>query len=251
MSLSNYSITCLTEGLRILSAYSYTVPTTCPHNTNHVIDPSQTTVFNTITAKQVAIEHGDPAIATDNFMALGFPFQAITAGPNVNTTISYTILFNVLPRLITFMPNNNNVGDYFSIYADPNTTIGTITANANLGDTSVVVSNTAILVVYQGYLITITDGVNTNICGQCLTVNTTNNTITFQTALTHNFSAGAYIQITVPRVISLPIANTNNFLIGINNLRSTVVPPGTVIVMIYTNTSNTTKTFSFVMEYAY
>lgn len=251
MSLSNYTITCLTEGLRILSSYSFTVPTTCPHNTAHIIDPSQTTIYNTIAVKTVAIDHGDPAITTDNFTALGFPFETIAAGPNVNTTITYTILFNVLPRLISFLPNANNVGDYFSIFADPNTTIGTITSNANIGDTSVVVSNTAILVVYQGYLVTITDGVHTSICGPCLTVNTTNNTITFQTSLTNNFSAGAFIQITIPRVMNLPIANTNNFLIGINNLRSTVVPTGTTIVMNYTNMSNVAKTFSFIMEYSY
>ena len=251
MSLSNYTITCLTEGLRILSAYSYTVPTTCPHNTNHVIDPSQTKIYNTIAVKQVSIDHGDPAITTLNYMALGFPFQATTAGPNVNTTISYTIPFTVLPRLITFMPTSSNVGDFFSIYADPNTTIGTITANGNIGDTTLSVDNNTMLLIYQGYLVTITDGVNTDNCGQCLTVNATNNTITVATALTNNFSAGAYVQITIPRVITLPITNTENFLIGINNLRSTTVPAGTVIVMIYTNMSNSAKTFSFVMEYAY
>lgn len=253
MSLSSYLITCLTEGIRIVSDYTDTIPTTCPHNTAHTIDPTQTKVYATLATKQVTINHADIPGTFLYYMALGFPSQAIAAGPGVSTTISYTVLYPVLPRLFTIYPNEDesNTGDTVSVYAAPNTTIGTITANANIGDTQVTVDNNVMLNVYNGFLVSITDGVNIDVCGFCLTINSTTQIVTFVTPLTHAYAAGSYFQITVPRVLNLPIASIGKMQIGLNNLHSVMVPPGTLLTFVYTNNSSSAKTVNFFMEYSY
>ena len=67
--LASYLITCLTEQLRVVSPFVYTVPTTCPNNTAHTIDPSQTILYKTLAPKNVTVLEQQQVVSSNMYVS--------------------------------------------------------------------------------------------------------------------------------------------------------------------------------------
>jgi hypothetical protein len=65
-----YFVQCITEDNYIMSDYSYDVPTTCPNNPSHTIDPSQTIYYDTRTVKTFFTAHFTSSVGNTRYLQL-------------------------------------------------------------------------------------------------------------------------------------------------------------------------------------
>ena len=143
-------------------------------------------------------------------------------------------------------------GDTFEISIAPDTTVGSLTVDAESGATVLDVQQSVVDNIKVGYWVTVTDGTNTDDCGRVLAVDTSAKTITVETATTVAFAAATptYIKQTVKMVPSFEIG-TGRITMGDDKIGCSSIPANTTARIKYTNNTANQKRARFNVEYLY
>lgn len=183
----------------------------------------------------------------------GMECFAFNAAPNTITSSTKTFKINIAVLNGQICVKDNMVGDEIRWVATPNTTVGVLMANAATGATQFTVSPTVVQNVIPGLHLTITDGVNTNECGQIIDVNTGNNTIQAEFATTNSFLAVSptYVQITA-QFVNIELGAPGFLMVAGHKIGSAALPKNYPMTCYYTNKSlDTTKRVVAYVEYLY
>lgn len=245
-TLYRYLVPCLTENARITTDYRETVPTTCPNNNTHVIDPTGIVLFTKLTTKTVSITESTRGPIGDYFRVDQYAIT-ITGGTGNITTYDIVYPYNIAVFSTTIYATDSNIGDLYSFLIVPNQSAGTIAAPIINGATGLVlITNQAI---NPGFNISINDGINSDDLGYITSINT--NTINYSTPVTHDYSTSANVYLTIPKINNGKFVNTQNIkyelpIIGFYDLFA-----GYIIRIIYTNQTTDVKSFNFSIELKY
>lgn len=245
MSLSSYLVTCVTEGLRIVSDYRISPPISCPHDGSHTIDPLQTKIYHTITAKQVVIKD-DISTVQGFYQCIPYDFD-IPPTLGMGTYDFYSPLYQVQVRTTNICVCDENLNDEVIIHEFPDTVIGATTAIANVGDVTFIVSPTVITYMKLGFAVKI-GGYDV---GVCTNIDDLTNTITTATPLSTLVTVGGIVQITKIRVEKLRMCHEGLISLGQNAYNIFVVPPNTHGRLYYNNISGLAKKFQIFFEVYY
>ncbi|MEO0236603.1 MAG: hypothetical protein ABIN35_00020 [candidate division WOR-3 bacterium] len=239
-----------------MSDYRESPPITCPHDTAHTIDPSQTIIYRTIGTNQTVVV--DPFDGWYQSTSDTINIAAGNAGDVTNYDIWWPSNIVLWSLMLYFDPNA--AGDSFSIIASPNTTIGLTLSDLDIGATTAVVSPTVFTHAIQGLDIAVSNNQNQNQnpayqeLGRITALNPATNTISFEYALTQPFPANCLIMLNHHNVrqfkIDNNLINTNGITFGNRLLIGKTIPSGTIIRIKYTNQSTTAKTLTYKIEYS-
>lgn len=210
-------------------------PTVCPNVNTHSINLESISVEDSVSEEKVVINEESNNKTGGHFKIVS---QAFDASPNTTTTydFSYPIKMGVLA--IHVPTNDSQEGDIMSVVLAPNTTIGAITADANINDTTLNVSQTVIDNIALGYYITITDFVNSDELNQVIAIDKVNNTITVETPVQTAFTAsGTYIQITIYYMDKWEIGRSWVYEFGNSKIGASTADENVVARVIYENKS--------------
>jgi hypothetical protein len=250
MSLSSYLITCLTEQIRVVSPYVDTPPTTCPNNTAHTIDPTQTAVFQTINMSNVTVFEKENGY-----------FQATSICHTIPSTVTppeVTIYDQSWPCDIYLMSttiylDDKSVGDTFDIICAPDTPVGTLIDDVDVSGNTLHVSSTVSSHVTRGMHVSLSDGVNKNDLGRITSTDIEKSLITVETATENGFSIGTLVLMNVHTVYNFGVCTAmispNGITFGNRPLNGKIVPANTTIRLTYTNSTGTGKVISCKTEY--
>ena len=252
-SLNKYSVWCLTDNKEVTSDYRFEPPTSCPENDSHPIDtdPTKIVIVASIAQKSVVINE-DPGPTQGNFSVAG-RYVAINPTINSETTIDASFPYYIGVHSITLRPGPTNVGDKVDMYSIVPTPIGALTAPGAISDTVLQVSPTVFTYVNVGFEFTISDGVNTQFLGECQAYNKLAGTITITNALTNNYSplSPSYLSMRIRKARDVYFVTESVIGIGTNIAGSSILPPGIIGRIIYTNVTGGAKNFSANMSYIY
>lgn len=247
---ASYLITCLTEGVRVTTDFMNHIPTHCPHDDDHVIDPDQTRVFQYISINQTTLV--DPTNGWFQSMSVCKNIPEGAVGTITTFDISWPSNIMLWSFVMYFDPTAD--GDVVNIVSAPDTTIGTLTEAVGIGSTTIHVSPTVTANVMVGLEITLFDGTNRNELGRVLSTDTINLLVTFETATTHSYESGSLVYLNVHSVKNYAISSImispcgtsmgNRITIGKN------IPQNTIMRTFYTNNTGTAKKVACKLEYS-
>lgn len=232
----------------VYTGYQANPPTACPHNNTHTIDPTGIINAGGIPANPVSITQG--GLNTYLFKTKGYNVS-IPAGAGVTTPITLTNPYAVNSRLFTFYPITDNIGDSFSILANPNTPVGLTTADTPIGSTTVTVGPSVMIRVVAGYMISLSTGGVIYPCGEIASYNKTASTITFSTPTTVDIPIGSTVMFTGEYAANIPIVSTEKIQLGLNNFATQENTAASTSYLYYTNASGAAKMAAFVVEFRY
>ncbi len=245
-----YKIYCNTEQ-QFVDCYGVSHPTTCPNDTTHEVNPDSWQELESYAATAVTIQEEENLGATGgHFGAQSFSFSAAA---NMTTSYYTSFPYNVSLLTCQLQVSPDMIGDQIYFGMGPNTTVGTLAADAATGATTVAVSPTVIQHAYVGLEFQLTDGTNTDECGRIIVIDTVNSTVTFENAVTHNYNAIVPTQIRVTRYYlrDYYLAVTGTHKLGYGKIGASTVPKNTQGVCKYVNTSTTVKQVTFLCEHLY
>lgn len=227
-------------------------PTVCPLDAGHSID-GNIVILDTITNAIVTIK--EELVPTQGYYHCQGYERVIPSG-NVGdvTTFSHSWPYQISLLNAWFFIDDDQLGDWVDANVAKDTVIGAIGAAVTGGDTTITVSSTVLENVAIGFHVNITDGVNLNDLGRVLDINTTNSTITCETAATNSFSplSPTYVRLCVPFVNELHFNNTNQrYMIAEKKVGGKGLPPNVPFYVDYHNESGTAKKFTYNLEYIY
>lgn len=246
MSLYRWRVNCTTHGNQYI--WDANKPTTCPLNNNDSINSELTIVVdkreqNTVTIRE---ENG---VTGGNFRTES---KILIADPYSTAQIDVTWAYPISVLEAYFVPTADNLDDELEILVAPNTIIGVITQSLTAGAASCTVSPTVLENLNIGFRMNITNGVTLDYVGHVLSINKNTSTVVFETALTHSYSAGSYVQMTVPLLENYVIGPHNSrYVVGEGKIGGSYVPANTIARLRYVNKSNVTKKFYSYIEYLY
>lgn len=226
-----------------------TKPTVCPVNTADTIDATKTVIVDKIEQNTVTIK-GPTGITGGNFRTESHVLT-VPANAVVTKDIIWQYPVSVLEAFL--MGTDNNTGDIFDLTVAPNATIGVVVAPVAIGATSITVNSTVTDFIAVGFKLYLTDGVNTNDLGQCLSFDKITRVLTFQTPPTHAFSPATptHVQMAICLISNYEIGPPGKYVIGRSKIGGSFIPTGVTARLSYTNTTNVAKKFYVYIEYIY
>ncbi len=246
-TIYNYQIYCVTEAQYVYE-WSETLPTTCPNNTAHTIDTNSITIVETL---------GVPRVLVDNNV-VGY-YQASCVTINVGTGATGTVFTQnfSFPHDIylwtgEFRSTASMIGDTFSLFVAPYTTIGYLTVGGVTGDTVLHVSP---IIFTSGYIVgginlSITNGVTSSDLGRVADLNSVGGTATVEFGLPQSYSPGALVQFSVCIVRNQYIdSGERRFIYGAKGFSTRKIPKNQTIRFVYTNNNTLDKMMVFNLEY--
>lgn len=231
-----------------VSTWGTTPPTLCPNDHPDRSDIASVVIIDTISTELVTAKDSAPDAGyyQSSTVQINVPMGSIGDVTSVN--ISYP--FDIYIWSASISQPSNGEGDIFNYVVAPDTTIGLLTQNALIGDTTVYASSTVFTYLTRGIEISFTDGINTQYVGMVTGLDLTAGTVTFQNALIYNFNTGTQLKFTV-----YPIRNHyidyvgDRMFFAQKGLRSRYIPAGTPIRIDYTNNNGQAKKIYFQLEY--
>lgn len=120
----NYQVRCTTDN-KWVTVWRESEPTVCPENNTHTINPSLTSVINTVSQRTVKIKEEN--IETGGYFAT----TPMTIHANANSVGygRFSWPFNVSALSVNFNTNSTHTGDSIDMYGAKNNKIGIITGN--------------------------------------------------------------------------------------------------------------------------
>lgn len=199
------------------------------------------------TSEVNAIAISEETVATGgNFRSESYP---LVIAANSSNSLSYIKKYRVSVLELRFSTEENQKNDVLNAFVAKNTAIGVLGSNAIIGNTSFYVSPTVIQYLQVGYVLAITDGVNSQELGDCEYIS--GNNVSFTDALLYNFSVGSAIKMSVQNIRNYTIGHANTYIIGASKSGSSSIPANTLLTLEYTNNSSTEKTLYFYYDYLY
>lgn len=245
-TINNYRLYCNTENA-FNTIWDTKTPTTCPNNKTHLIDNNSISIIDNISSIATSIIQSGNNV-NDNFK---LESKLIFIPPNQTVTFTYNWPYNIAMMVVTWTSTEENRGDIINGYIAPNTTIGIITQNINIGDTIIHVSPTVLQYLKQGYLVQINNGISILDLGVCTTIDLTTSTIKCLNTANITMNAGSMLQMTIHNIKNIYLYNPEQFKIGEKHVSSQSLPANTNIQLSYQNNGNVGKHFMFYYEYLY
>ena len=246
----HYDLYCITEAQRV-QTWGTVRPTVCPNNNTHTIDSSSITSLEQISQTDTIVSA--PKEGTKGFYRVqGFP-MTITAGTGIVSTMDVSFPYITSVRSTDLIVTTDNLGDHIEVISAPDTVVGSITAAVSIGNTIINVSPSALQNINSGFLISLSDGVNTSKLGECISVNNVAGTITVEIPANQNYSAvtPTYVRLTVSRIKNMNLVSAGIISLGASELGGSSNPANNVNRVIYTNNSSIAKTFNICAELFY
>lgn len=166
------------------------------NNTNHLIDISSIQIIDTVMQNSVNIIQssgetgGNYRIESKKFI--------IPA--NSELYQDYTWNYPIAVMTVNWITDTTHVGDIINGYIAPNSTIGIITNDIKMGDTLIHVSP-SVLNINKGYLVNITNNINSIIMGEVISIDIINHTLLLSLPASDNINAPAFLQMTICNII--------------------------------------------------
>lgn len=248
--LNSYMMTCKTEGVRVVTDYSDTVPTKCPHDSSHEIDGSQTVIYKTQGTQAITVMD-----AVDGFYQISSKKISIPSGQVGQTTevdVSWPCPITMWGLLVYFDPASD--GDLLDIINGPNTPIGYATQPISIGDTVLHVSPTVIAYIRRGLDVSVSNGVGISDCERVTNVDHINGTIQVEIPVSINVPIGGPILLNIHVIKTFNIEqcmiSPNGISFGNRSLIGKNIPANMIMRIKYTNNSTTAKKIVCKMEYS-
>jgi len=224
-------------------------PTVCPANNTHTIDATKTSIINKVDENSIKIRE-ETILTGGNFRCTT---KSIDIGPSEVVTEDFTWKIPISIFAISFATKDIHEGDSINVIIAPETTVGLLNSDVNIGETVLPVTDTVVNNVMLGYNITIDDGVNSEKLGEVIDIDTVNNTITVENATTNNYLAvtPTNINICVCMMKNYTIGPAWNYSIGESKIGGSYIDKGTIVRVKYTNNSTDTKKLIVQIEYTY
>lgn len=221
-------------------------PTVCPNDATPV-NEDKLDIVETLSQNTSIVE--EPTFGY--FQSQSYVMD-IPAGNIGDTTImDITWPLDVQIWKSDLIPLSNQIGDTIYTIISPNTTVGLLTSDANIGQNIITVSDTVIANVANGFDITLTNGTITENLGQIIHINTSTKQLTMEKTLTQNFltSTPTYVQFSYIMVKNQVIVNTDTIKYGEKGLKYKLLPANTIMRILYKNNSGSEKKCNWRIEY--
>lgn len=232
-SVKKYRIYCSTDS-KDEFAWGTSIPTKCPTDTGHTI--GDIAVVDKVESNDVKIleEHVPTG---GHFQATSFNLNSITAGPSVVTSLNVSYKIPVSGLAFSFVTEASQKGDKIDIIVGKDTIVGSLTADAKIGDTVLNVSQTVIDNIAVGFYVKLDDLSTANDCGIVVDVDTNALTITIDVALTSAFTAAdpTYVRMSVYTLKDYYIGTAWRYEVGNSKIGGSYLLPGVTITIEYTN----------------
>jgi len=214
------------------------------NHSGEIISPkAEVTKVEVISEHAKYVESGN---TTQSLFAAETILIDISTGESLKI-VDYKWPFDIALKTGTLFVTEDMIGDEISVEAAPNTLIGMIVQNVNIGDTSIYGSPTVMENAKRGYWCNIYPA-GTEISRICVMEE---DHIGICPPATMNISAGTYISIT-PKIIPFAYFNSVGILeIGKTQQMGQRVPKGEIIRIKYKNNNGIGKKINWFIEYLY
>lgn len=249
-TLYDFNFYCVTESKYVdVWAPELPSPLLCPNNSAHTINADSVSIAQTVSQQQFIALEASKGYYQAKSVCVHIPAGA--TGSIYTQDISWTA--NILLWTMTLYVSDDSIEDVISLISGPDTTIGYITASAGIGATTITVSSTVITNVTRGLNITLYDGVNRNELGEITAINTSTNTLTFQTATTTAFSPGTLVYLNIHTIKDFQICDTmmsnQGITFGAKGFKGKELPANMIVRFKNTNNNGLAKEITFKVEY--
>jgi hypothetical protein len=244
MSLTKWRIYCITENSWTEGwLESGHTPTTCFRNNEHNVNPSS--LQDIETTQKILVHIEQEAIATGgNYKTDGFAF---TAAPNTTTIFPTTWPIPITTSVVHILDTVENLDDTLDAIVAPQTPVGVITAEHQIGCHIVSTNSTVFAHAKVGYECF----VGMEFLGRILELNPSTLTIRFQNPTTVVHAAGEYFSIQLRIIQNYPLGTKIGGNLGVASIGGKWLPANTITNVIYTNNSNVAKKFRFTVEHLF
>jgi hypothetical protein len=231
------------------------IPTCCPtQGLNHVIDSNNIQIINKdyqeyLGLPRVVIQEETEDITQGFFRIQHYKFACPS---NCTTNYDLTFKYPVNVSSVKIICDPENHGDSIESFGIIPSPIGAITSNVDIGDTEIKVSSTVLQYMSVGTDMILTNFIDTEELGEILTLYT--DRVVVANPATKNWTAGStYVKMEVHNIVNLDLHQNVPLLeLGNSKIGGSVIKPGVIIRVSYTNLSlDTNKHFCFIMEYTY
>ena len=249
-TINYYRLYCIQEATFVYE-WNTVAPTLCPNNhADRTIDPTQTIIVNSTDTNYSVI--GQNSLRNFQYTSCVIDVPSMTPGTVYTQDFTWPMTLQLWSG--EMFTSTDNIGDHVTVYIAPDTTVGTLTANANIGNTTITVTPSAVnnQLIINGIYLQLYDGVNSNDCGRVTSYNTTTNTITFQTPLTNSFAIGTLVYLEYILIDNLYLHRINDIShIALKGLQGKIIDPSTILRASYTNNNGNAKKLVFTVEFYY
>ncbi len=184
-SATHYKIYCNTEA-KYVDGWGTSPPTACYNNNTHDVNLNSVQAIEVVSNDIVKIKE-DSVVIPRNVWIQDIEFSGISPSTSQQKTFTFDIVTSMYS--FSFVTDNDNRGDEFTIAVNPDTTLGLITQNVAIGDTTLHAPPGLLLYGWNGFELKLTDGVNTDDLGKIISINKETGVVTFTNPAEHNFSA--------------------------------------------------------------
>lgn len=249
-TIYKYRVYCVTEAQNVYE-WNTAAPTTCPNNTAHTINPNSISIVDQRSSSVVTIK--EESVPTGGFFKTETIVINAATGPGTVTTVNYSWPFNISLLNMYFQSEGTNTGDVFSVEWATDLPVGALAGDLSAGATTATVTDSTLANLAIGFNVAFSDGMNTDECGRIIAIDTINNTITFENATSHTFSASSptYVQITVTPIENLVFGPPALYSIAKQVIGGSHIPANQVATAYYTNNSAEAKKLYVNLEYFY
>lgn len=219
-------------------------PSTCFTDTEHIVNGNSQQQMNETSLTIPKFRIAEESIETGgSYKMEGFKLTC-PANQVSSKTVSWSIPVSVLAT--HFISQESYEGCIVETIVSPETTIGVLTANIDSGVSVLPASTTVIQYASVGCEIFI----NSDLIGEVTSVNA--DTITLNANTTTNYTAYSYIKMQYRVLKNYELsALTSKVDLGVTTIGGSYIPSGTLIKVLFNNTTNSSITFRFGFEYLY
>jgi hypothetical protein len=243
-----YKVYCVTESTW-KESWGTEPPSVCPDG--HAIDPSASTVVDTVSEKVMTIN--EETVKTGGNWAVEDVHIQCDASSEKDVIKVWPFPITALNMHVLL--NENMEGDAISVFVGENTTVGAITAPITAGDTVINVSPTVVQYMCVGYWFRLLDASNGNTEEwRVVEVNKSLNTVTIEAGATNSYSPASptYVQLTVKRVDHVRLPGFGGDInLGGSKVGGSHLPANTPVTVRYHNNGAIAKSFYGYVEILY
>ncbi len=226
-TIVQYRIWCNSEAASS-TGWSTSAPTAC------INDPGYSLNVNSV----VTVKEERGGNTNGNFSVESI---VIDAPANATTTKVISWPYTISVFVLEFQTEDIQKDDVADIVIDPGTPIGSLMANAGVGDTTITVLDTVMRYANVGFEISLGDGTNTNDLGRIVGVDAVNSRLTMERATTHALSASSstLVLLTVRMLRNYVFGVGGPVILGESRIGGSLIPANSQIHVIYQNNSLT------------
>lgn len=246
-TIYKYALRCITENEN-KTVWSETPPTACPIHTDHIISEPSIRVIDLRSPNEIQIKE-ETVPTGGNFRAI---CKKITIAPSEKKNTDFIWPFPITALGIKFVTTAENEGDKLELIAGPDTIVGMIGTNISSGTNEIVINTPVWDLLYIGYNIKLSNGVNTENLGYIIEKDNATKTVRTSNSTVNSYlSANTSVMVSVYIVEDFTIGKAGDWSIGDNKIGGSYVDKNKVVRFVYHNQTIQPKTFYALFSYLY